>query len=140
MPAIERTLLIQADPAAVFDLISRVEDFSRYSRVIKKVTAIGPNRYRWVIGVAGLELSWDSEVTETRRPRRFAWRAIRGVENYGAFHLKPADGGTEICFTMEYRLANPILEKIVQAVAIPLMQKVAAEILEQVRRRLEASC
>jgi len=137
MPAIERTLTIRASPAAVFALISRVEDFARYSKAIKEVTAIGRDTYRWVVSVAGVEFDWDSEVTEARSPLCFSWHAIRGVENRGTFRLTPVAGGTEVRFTMEYRLASPILEKIVRAIAVPLMHKVAAEILEQVRMRLE---
>ena len=138
MPAIERTISIRAAPEAVFDLISRVEDFPQYSRVIRAVRALGHDAFRWTVGVAGFELEWDSVVTgETRRPRHFAWRSTRGVENGGCFDLRPAAGGTEVRFTMSYRLANPLLERIVDAVAAPLMQRVAGELLEQVRRRLE---
>jgi uncharacterized membrane protein len=138
MPAVERTLFIRAAPEAVFDLVARVGDFPQYSRVIRAVRAIGPDTYRWTIGVAGLDLEWDSVVTgETRRPRHFAWRSIRGVENGGCFNLRPVAGGTEVRFTMSYRLANPLLEHVVNAIAAPLMQRVAGELLEQVRRRLE---
>lgn len=138
MPAVERTLFIRAAPEAVFDLIARVEHFPQYSPAIREVRALGRDTYRWVVSVAGFELDWDSVVTEKTRPARFAWRSVRGVENGGRFRLAPADGGTEVRFTMEYRLANPLLEKIVDAVAAPLMRRVAAELLEQVRRRLEA--
>lgn len=139
MPAVERTILVRAAPEAVFDLVSRVEDFSRYSRTIRAVRAIGPDTYHWTIGVAGFELEWDAAVTRKERPRYFAWRSTRGVENGGHFRLAPADGGTEVRFTMVYRLPNPVLERIVDAVAAPLMQRVAGEVLEQVRRRLEAA-
>jgi len=138
MPAIEHTVEIKAPPQAVFALISRVEDFSQYSRAIKEVRAIGPNTYRWVIGVAGIELDWDSRVTVAQPPHRFAWSAIRGVENGGCFDLRPVAGGTEVRFTMSYLLASPLLERIVDTIAAPLMRRVAAELLEQVRRRLEA--
>lgn len=137
MPAIERTLFIRAHPEAVFDLIARVEDFSRYSRIIREVRGIGPDTYHWIIRVAGIEFDWDSVVTEARRPHRFTWRSVRGIENGGTFDLKPARGGTEVCFTMEYRLASPILERIIDNIAAPIMRRVATEILEQVRRRLE---
>jgi len=139
LPAIERTLFIRAQPEAVFDLITRVEDFSRYSRIIQEVRGIGSNTYHWIINVAGIELDWDSVVTEARRPHRFTWRSIRGIENGGAFDLKPARGGTEVCFTMEYRLASPILERIIDNIAAPIMRRVATEVLEQVRRRLESA-
>ncbi len=137
MPAVERTLFIRAAPEAVFDLIARVEDFSQYSPAIREVRALGRDTYRWVVSVAGFALDWDSVVTEKTRPARFAWHSVRGVENGGLFRLAPADGGTEVRFTMEYRLANPILERIVNTIAAPLMQRVAGELLEQVRRRLE---
>ncbi len=138
MPTIERTSSIRATPEAVFDFVSRVEDFPRYSRVIRAVRALGRNTYRWTIRVAGFELAWDAAVTgETQRPRHFAWRSIRGVENGGCFDLRAVPGGTEVRFTMSYHLANPLLERLVDAVAAPLMQRVAGELLEQVRRRLE---
>jgi len=138
MPTVERTTSIRAPPEAVFDLISRVEDFSRYSRTIRAVRALGPDTWRWTIGVAGFELEWDSVITgETWRPRHFAWRSIRGVENGGCFDLRPVAGGTEVRFAMSYRLANPLLERLVDAIAAPLMQRVAGELLDQVRRRLE---
>lgn len=138
MPTIERTISIRAAPEAVFDLISRVEDFPRYSRAIRAVRALGHGAYRWTTSVAGFELEWDSVVTgETQRPRHFAWRSIRGVENGGCFDLRPVASGTEVRFTMSYRLASPLLERIVDAIAAPLMQRVAGELLEQVRRRLE---
>ncbi len=138
MPTIERMSFIRATPEAVFDLLSRVEDFPRYSRVIRAVRALGRDTWRWTVRVAGFELEWDAVVTgETRRPRRFAWRSIRGVENGGCFDLRPVAGGTEVRFAMSYRLASPLLERLVDAVAAPLMQRVAAELLEQVRRRLE---
>lgn len=138
MPTIERTTTIRAAPEAVFDLISRVEEFPQYSRAIRAVRALGHDTYRWTVRFAGFELEWDSVVTgETRRPRHFAWRSVRGVENGGCFDLRPVAGGTEVRFTMSYRLANPLLERVVDALAAPLMQRVAGELLGEVRRRLE---
>lgn len=138
MPTIEHSVTIRATPEAVFDLISRVEDFPRYTRAIRAVRALGGDAWRWTVGVAGFELEWDSVVSgPTQRPRHFAWRSVRGVENGGCFDLRPVAGGTEVRFTMSYRLANPLLERLVDAVAAPLMQRVAGELLEQVRRRLE---
>jgi uncharacterized membrane protein len=137
MPVIEHSTVIKAPPAAVFDLISRVEDFSKYTATIKEIHTLAPNAYRWRVSLAGFELSWDVVVTEAVRPRRFSWRSTRGVENSGGFVLVPADSGTEVRFTMEYRLGNTLLEKILEPFTAPLMRKVAAELLTQVRRRLE---
>lgn len=137
MPLIERTTTIKAAPTAVFDLISRVEDFKKYTTTIKKIHALAPDAYRWWVSLAGFELDWDVVVTEAMRPRRFSWRSTRGIENSGSFVLAPMDSGTEVRFTMEYRLGNPLLEKILEPFTAPLMHRIAAELLEQVRRRLE---
>ncbi len=138
MPAIERTITVRAAPEAVFDLISRIEDFPRYSGTIHAVRALGRDTWRWTVRLAGFTFEWDSQVTaDTRRPRHFAWRSIRGTENGGCFDLRPVAGGTEVRFTMSYRLANPWLERIVDTIAAPLMQRVAGELLGHVRGRLE---
>ena len=137
MPVIEHTIFIRAAPEAVFDLISRVENFSQYSPAIREVRTIGRDTYRWVVSVAGFALDWDSVVTEKMRPARFAWRSVRGVENGGLFRLAPANGGTEVRFIMKYRLPETILKKIIDTIAAPLMQRVATELLDAVRERLE---
>ncbi len=93
MPTIQRTLHIQTDPEAVFDLVSRVEDFSQYSKIIREIIPVKPDTYRWRIRAAGFELEWDSIVTEASRPSHLAWRSIRGVDNRGAFDLVKS----EIC-------------------------------------------
>lgn len=139
MAEVRRTILIRAQPAAVFALISRVEDFSRYTRVIKEIKAIGPDTYRWVVGLAGIELRWDAKVTEVRPPYRLAWRSVSGLDNAGSFLLTPTARGTRLQFAMEYRLADRMLETIVEDLAAPIMAKISEDILEQVRRRLESS-
>lgn len=138
MPSIRETVEIKADPEAVFDLIARVEDFSRYTAVIRDIRALGHDTYRWRVKVAGVPLEWDVEVTERRRPRRFAWRSIRGVANSGSYELEPVPGGTRASFAMEYRLPNPLLELLIAPLANPLIRTVSVEILAAVKARLES--
>lgn len=137
MPAVEYITTIRASPEAVYDLISRVEDFPRYCRAIDEVRAYAPDAYRWRVRLAGIVLGWDAQVIEARRPSAFAWRSLRGVDNAGRFALAPTAGGTEVRFSMEYRFANRLLEVMFDALAAPLVRRVAQEILEQVRARLE---
>ncbi len=139
MAEVRRTILIRATPAAVFDLISRIEDFGRYTPVIKEIKAIGPDTYHWVVGLAGVELSWDAKVTEARPPCRLAWRSVSGLDNAGYFLLTPNGAGTRLQFIMEYRLTDSLLETIIEDLAAPIMAKIGDGILEQVRRRLEST-
>jgi uncharacterized membrane protein len=139
MPALRSTVLIRAEPAAVFDLISRVEEFSRYSDMIEAVRMIGPDTYRWTTGIAGVALEWDSIITEAKPAARLAWRSIRGVENCGAFSLSPVAAGTRVDFTMSYHLRSRIMEKLLEGTIAAIGENVADDILVRIRRQLETA-
>ena len=137
MPVIEKQIEIAADPEAVFDLITRVEEFPPYVSLLKEVKPTGPDTYIWSVVVAGIKLSWEGVVTERKRPSRFAWKSVSGQPNAGAYDLRPVEMGTEVRFTMEYRFQNPFLEFLLTPLLEPLMHKAAAEAMAYIRMRLE---
>ena len=137
MPSIAETALIDSDPATIFDLISRVEEFPAYSGALQDVTKIGARTYRWVAKVGGTTLSWDSMITEFARPRRIAWRSIRGFTNSGAYELTPVRDGTLVTIRIDYDFHNPLLEKLLAPVMNAVARIGAAEILAKVKARLE---
>lgn len=137
MPFIERVVEIKASPEKVFDLIARPEDFSEYSSLVKKVTATGDETYHWVAGIYGIEVEWDAKVVEKIKPERFAWQSIKGVENSGSYTLKPIEGGTMVIFHMEYHLPSAVLENLARVFAGGFIEKMASELLENVKDVLE---
>src|SRR3990172_10486373 len=137
MTTIRYSVEIKATPAAVFDLISRVEDFWQYTSFITSITPIGPDMYRWVVKVAGITLDWDMLVTECASAQYFAWRSIRGIENSGHYVLAPTPHGTQVSLTLNYRLQNRVLEGIISPLASHLTRRIAAEVLSSVKQRLE---
>lgn len=139
MPVIKKTVDIKASPENVFDLIARPEDFPRYSSLIKKVTAIGHLVYHWIVDIYNIEFEWDAKVVELIKPERFAWQSITGIQNSGSYTLKPIKNGTRITFSMEYLLPNIILEELAQVIAEGYMERMASEILENVKKELENS-
>lgn len=122
----------------MFDLIARVEDFALYTGLIKEIRPIAAATYRWKVRVDGITLDWDTTVTDYDRPRQFSWRSVRGIDNRGTYRLQATTTGTKVSFPMEYRLANPLLEKIIAPLAEPLIRRVSAEILNAVKERLES--
>lgn len=138
MPEIHEAIEIEAAPEAVFDLIARVEDFSLYTGLISSIRPIAAATYRWTVRVDGITLDWDATITDYDRPRRFGWRSVRGIDNRGMYRLQATTTGTKVSFSMEYRLATPLLEKVIAPLAGPLIQKVGAEILSAVKERLES--
>ncbi|HUZ72704.1 MAG TPA: SRPBCC family protein [Stellaceae bacterium] len=137
MPSITETALIHADPDAIFDLISRVEEFPAYSGALQDVTKIGGRTYRWVAKVGGTTLSWDSVITKFARPHRIAWRSIRGFTNSGAYELTPVPGGTLVTMRIAYDFHNPLLERLLAPVVNAVARAGAADILAKVKARLE---
>ncbi|MEK7841037.1 MAG: SRPBCC family protein [Deltaproteobacteria bacterium] len=139
MPVIKKTVDIKASPESVFDLIARPEDFSRYSSIVKNVAAIGHSTYHWIVDIYGVEFEWDAKVVELIKPERFAWQSITGIQNSGSYTLKPIKNGTRITFSMEYLLPNIIMEELAQVITEGYMERMASEILENVKKELENS-
>ncbi len=136
MPVIEHEIDIEANRTAVFALVSRVKDFVHYSDAIETIAQLEDGRYRWRVRIAGLPLSFDVEVTESTPPERFAWRSLSGVPNRGCYRLTPIEGGTRIHLTLEYRLNNRLVERIVNTAGKPLLRKITRDIVSKVETRL----
>ena len=137
MQVIQQHAEIGASPDDVFDLITRIEEFPLYSDLLKEVRAIGPDRYHWVASAHGISLEWDAIVTERDRPRRIAWRSIKGFVNSGAYELSPSPPGTAVSISFEFDFPNRALEKLLSRLVKPLVRNAAAQILARVKQRLE---
>ncbi len=137
MPTISESVTIHADIDAVFDLISRVEEFPLYVSVLKEVREIAHHTYRWVAQARGLNLDWDSVITEFHRPTRLTWRSIRGFNNSGTYHLMQIPEGTRVELTIEYSFDSGLLNGLMEALVIPLTRAATASILARVKERLE---
>ena len=140
MPIVHETVEINADPDTVFDLIMRIEEFPLYTDALEEVRAIGPDTYHWTARAHGIRLEWDSVVTERERPKRLAWRSIRGVVNSGGYTLTPLPGGTRVSFSLEYRFPSRLLGMLLGPLITRLTRNTAVEILGRVKRRLECCC
>ena len=137
MPFVQEEVEIRAAPEVVFDLIANVEEFPRYVDSLKEVKGIGPDTYRWTVVISGAELDWDSVFTERVRPKRIAWKSIRGVDNSGSFTLQPTPAGTLVRFTMEFRIANRLMEITLSPVLSRLTRKVAEKVMARVKSVIE---
>lgn len=138
MATVKREVLIDAPPDEVFDLICRVEDFSKYSTLIKEVRALGDERFLWRVTVLGIKLEWEAEVTESIRPASFAWRSTSGLYNTGRYELTPEEpNSTKVAFEMEYRLSGAGTELIIAPLTKPVMAALSRELIEKIKEKLE---
>lgn len=136
MPLIQETFEIHAPPEQVFDLINDVEGTVSFSDFIQGIESIGKDTYRYKVSVAGIPLSWDTEVTERIRPVRISWKSLRGIKLKGSFELAPADFGSNVLFRMEFHIKNRFLALLLEPLLGPLISKVATDAIEEVKVRL----
>lgn len=136
MATIEHSATLPATPQQVFVLLERVEDFADYSDLIERIEPLGGRRYRWHIKAVGMDWTFDVEITECVAPERLAWESLDGVHNQGCYRLREVANGTEVSLTIEYRINNRLLERVVNRAAKPLVSKVSRQILERVEARL----
>lgn len=137
MPTVNREIFINAPAGAVFDLISDVENFSRYSSRIKSIKRLPTGEYRWRIEMLGSVITWDAAVVDQTRPTRFAWRSTSGVYNEGSYELTSTGGGTIVRFRMEYSITGTGIEEILAPVLNRLMSSVSDELIERIKRKVE---
>jgi uncharacterized membrane protein len=103
---VRKTLSIDAPVEQVFRLWSRPELFPRFLTHLERVETTGERRYHWVAsGPGGVEVNWDSEVTDLEPNRRLSWRSLEGsaVDTNGTVEFTPeANGGTRVQVDMSY--------------------------------------
>ena len=137
MPTVSESATIMADIEDVFALISRVEEFPRYARNLVEVRKIGPRTYRWVARLGGVTLTWDSIISEFRRPTRLSWRSMRGFENTGTYTLARSPAGTRVDLVIDYRMTGALVGDGIARLLTPVTRAAARSILTRVKERLE---
>ncbi len=135
MANIEKIVKIKAPPEDVFEIILKIEDFPKYSNLIKDVKETGEGIYRWVVKIGIVELKWDSTITESVKGKKVAWASIGGVKHSGLFILEPTEEGTKVTFHMEYLL--PFMEYLVGYVSSYWLERISSDILRMVKEVLE---
>ncbi|MDQ2068621.1 SRPBCC family protein [Natronospira bacteriovora] len=136
MPQIEHEASVSAPPAEVFSLISRVEPFVDLCEAVQDIEALGDDRYRWHVRVAGVKLSFEVQVTDIQPPTHFAWESITGVPNRGRYTLTPTADGTRLHFQLHYELKNRLLEKALSGTTRSIVHRLSNEIVGNVEREL----
>ena len=137
MTTFSQTVDILAAPDAVFNLISRVEEFSQYSKLIDSIRKTSEKSYHWKAKFGGITLEWDALIIEEYRPWRFAWHSIKGFKNSGSYTLTPSPSGTKVCFEMEYNLKTSLLEKALSPLSDRYINRLSEDILGEIKKKLE---
>lgn len=103
---IQKTLVVGAPLAEVFEFWSRFENFPRFMAHVKDVRRTSDRRSHWTVaGPGGVPIEWETEVTRLVPNRVLAWKTVAGsaVGHAGTIHFEPmADGSTRLDIKMSY--------------------------------------
>lgn len=114
MITLTRSVLIDRDPDAVWELVSDVSRYpgffvgiSRWEPRSKKRRGTGA-KFRVLMRVGSIEAGGTITVSEWRVAEAIGWTSEAGVKQRGRWTLRPAGGGTELRLQIEFDLAGPV--------------------------------
>jgi uncharacterized membrane protein len=105
---VQRTITILRPPEEVFRFWRNLENLPRFMTHLESVRITGNRWSEWrARGPMNRSFSWHAEITDERENEYIVWRSLPGseVENLGSvqFRRAPADRGTEITVSLQYR-------------------------------------
>jgi uncharacterized membrane protein len=98
-----KSIEIDAPVHEVFEQWRNYEQFERFLPQLTDVRRTGERTSHWVLGMGGMTVEWDAEVTALEEDRLIAWRSFRGLETSGEARFRDLGGGrTCVDLTLEY--------------------------------------
>jgi ribosome-associated toxin RatA of RatAB toxin-antitoxin module len=141
---IRRSIVVEAEPADVFEL---VDDPGRYPEFFVGITSWEPRskklrgvgaRYRVLMQVGSIEAGGTVAVTRRRTNELIAWRYEQGIRQEGRWRLRPVDRGTELTLEVRYDLSGGPVGLLVEQLTGRIVERNLWATLLAARRILEA--
>jgi uncharacterized membrane protein len=88
MSKILESIDVDVPVRVAYDQWTQFEEFPRFMEGVKQVEQLTDTMLRWTASIAGVEKTWQAEITEQSPDQRIAWNATSGAENAGVvtFH------------------------------------------------------
>ena len=102
---IQKTIRIDAPIGKVYLYLASYENYPRFMRNVRSVTANADGKSHWVVaGPGGTPVEWDSETTQLEMNRLIAWRTTpeSAIQHAGSIRLDEAGEGTRVHVRMTY--------------------------------------
>ncbi|ATB38954.1 cyclase/dehydrase [Cystobacter fuscus] len=141
MAGASRTIVINAPPEKLFDVIAQYEKYPEFLSEVKKIRVLERKdntlKVQYEVDVIKT-IRYTILVTE-ERPKRMSWTFVEGEvmkDNKGSWVLEPdGEGRTKATYTVELALGPLVPKAIVNALTETSLPKM----LESFKRRAEAT-
>jgi ribosome-associated toxin RatA of RatAB toxin-antitoxin module len=143
MIRLQRGLLIERDPEAVFELLSDPAGYpefmtglTRWRPLSRKKRGTGA-RFRVLMQVGSIEAGGIVKVVRWEENRLIEWTSERGVHQTGRWGLHPVASGTEVKLTLQFDVSGGVIGRLVERLAGRMVSRNMYATLLAVRRLLE---
>lgn len=119
MPLVERKIVIDADPNAVYELAKDMERFPDFMPDVESVKVVSREANKtvteWVTNVDGTPFLWTEEDHFDDGNLRIDYALIEGdLERFeGSWAFQPRDGKTEVTLLVDYDFGLPELTELI---------------------------
>lgn len=141
MAGASRSIVINAPPEKLFDIITQYEKYPEFLSEVKKIRVLErkDNTVKVQYEVDVIKTIHYTILVKEERPQRMSWTFVEGEvmkDNKGSWVLEPdGQGRTKATYTVELAL-GPLVPK---AIVNGLAEKSLPGMLEAFKRRAEAS-
>ena len=105
-----RSVVVNRPPHDLYAFWREFENFPRFMRHVKSVSATGPGISHWVVaGPADSTVEWDARITSDVPNELIAWHTLEGsdVEHEGTVRFEPRPGNRGTIVRVDLRYAPP---------------------------------
>jgi hypothetical protein len=89
MARIAQSIDINVPVHAVYDRLTRFEDYPYFMQKVKALQQLDDTHLHWTTIMSNRPVEWDAEITEQQPDRCIAWRNVSGPTNMGKVELSP---------------------------------------------------
>jgi len=103
MGEVTQSVDVDVDVRTAYNQWTQFEEFPRFMEGVESVEQLDDRNMRWHVEIAGVERSFDAEITEQTPDQRVAWVSTSGPEQSGVvtFHTLD-DDRTRVTLQMNF--------------------------------------
>lgn len=98
---VRTTALVQAEPEALYEMWSDLENVPQWQEQMVSVTRTGERTSHWTMRADDKTVEWNSEILADEPGQRIAWKSTHGdLQQAGEVIFEPAPGGRGTLVTL----------------------------------------
>ncbi len=142
MPYVEVQKLIQANPDAVYAVLSDMEAFPRFMENVVSVEVVrredNTTDSQWHVTLQGAPFRWLERDTFLPEEGRITYQQISGdLKRFeGEWRIAPAEDGTSVTLTTDFEFGMPMIAGLLNPVAKLILRRNAEQMLDALEKDL----